>query len=448
MRYNEFKPLTEGPVWDWIKNALSTIVGKTKSVLQKLGFGQSGEIKLSSSKQPVKEAVNQALYGYMAEYSTCYELTKLINEAGFSVSYRQGNGNLAHGESAVKLAKDFKDDYAIYVLSTAKDNEKDKAQAQIELQGRAGEDLAKAMFDDAIIPAEDVHLLKFEVIHSGESMKYETKADAVLKITKEGSNEVVDEIKASLKSYKDWQVNLNNSTIISIFKNLGITLEEDDRIFLKTGQDIRMAIFGIYRDAVKAVKDGKKYKEVYNKAKKDIIDIYGDIVWIPALDELFSEESVTSGSSLKGGPTYRAAADALQDTWKVIASDYLTRYAAILNKEYKANRESANAAFMAIMGFDNAEDFYLAVLNTSKKAESEFTVRSSRVSKEYRKLVEQFNNNLKLEFIHTVNNTASITINYYSGENELIQSTGISIGKSASMGMAKNNWFLDFKSLK
>lgn len=450
MRYNEFKPLNEGTIGDilsYIKRLGLSLVRKIRSGLNKLGFGQTIEVKIiNTAPHTVTEAktkINQARFGYMSEYGTCLSLTELIHNAGLSVTYRQGNGSVANGNEAIDLARSFNDDYANAILS-----DDATAQDEVDLQIRAGAAMAQAMFDDAIAKTEDLYLLDFEVIHTGESMKFETKADAILRITKKDTSKVLSEIKASLKSYKKWKVNLSNSTVISIFKNLGIRLSEKDRAFLKNGQDIRQTIAGIYRDAVKAVTAGKKYSDVHKTAISKIKALYGQDVLTVGIENLFSEVSVTEGLGLKGGPNYKEAGSALQSAWKEMASEFLADYAAILQREYNADRVNVNEKFLELMGLNGADDFYLAVLDTSKNRATEFVVRSSRTSKEYAMLVEQFTNNLRLEFIHTAGNTASLTINYYTNNNDLMQSTSITVGKSGSMGLAKNNWFFDFAGIK
>ena len=446
MRFKEFN-LTETTIQSIIATITKTtlkIVNMLISKLSRLKFGQTTEVMIINSKpHKVTEASagSQAKSGYMAEYATCHELTKLIHEQGLMVSYKQGDGQQEVGGDAVALSEQFKNEYSDNILAGVK-NQK-TAQADIDLQIRAGKAMAKAMFEDAILPAEDLNICMFEVIHTGESMKFETKADAILRVAKLESKEVLDTLKASLKSYKGWSVNLSNTTIISIFDNLDIKIPDADSKYLKHGQQIRQTLFGIYKAAVNNY-DGKNYKTVYNKAKQESTKAYGAEIWTPDMEMLYSEASIRDGLGISK-PTPQITKSALGAAWKAIAPKYLSRYAKVLQAGYNNNKTAVNLKLLEMLGIDGNDDFYLAVHNKGKDT---FEVLTSRKSKAYADLLVKFNTGLDVKVSYPPDSTATLKVDFLAPDGEMLRSTNISIGVSGSTGLAKNNWWFPFGDLR
>lgn len=446
MRYYEFQ-LTETSIQNiiaTIKKTTLKVVNVLISKLSHLKFGQTAEVKIINSKpHKITEANtgSQAKSGYMAEYATCHELTKLIHSQGLLVSYKQGDGKHEVGSDAVKLSEQFKNEYAENILAGVKNPE--AAQNDIDLQIRAGEAMAKAMFDDAILPGEDLNICTFEVIHTGESMKFETKADAILRVAKLESKEVVDTLKASLKSYKGWSVNLSNTTIISIFDNLGIKIPEADSKYLKHGQQIRQTLFGIYKGAVNDY-NGKNYKTVKSAAKKASTKAYGTEIWTPDMEMLYSEASLRDGLGV-AKPTPQITKSALGSAWKAIAPKYLSRYSKVLQTGYNKNKTAVNLKLLEMLGIDGNDDFYLAVHN---KGKDEFDVLTSRKSRAYADLLVKFNTGLNVKFSYPPESTATLRVDFLAPDGEVLRSTNISIGVSGSTGLAKNNWWFPFGDLR
>ena len=192
-----------------IRGLIQRGLKKTKAIFKKvfsrINFGQKVRIPVTLPRTVQENIDAKSRLGYFSEIVTAVELAKNIVASG---------GHLGMRTKLPMLQQQLKTDQAVLKRELSARDAKD-----IKRQLAAGKAMADAIFAD-VQAAEDYKFLEFEIELTGDSGKGTTKADMVLTVTKKNEKEVIDEIHASLKSYKTNNINLANNTYISFFKTL------------------------------------------------------------------------------------------------------------------------------------------------------------------------------------------------------------------------------------
>lgn len=363
---------------------VNAIKNKIKQSLRFLGFGRTVRIPLGSY---MSEDVDfKSRLGYLSEYATAMELSKIIDQAGGRLTQRSTPAHLTQLYNKKKQEL-----VALKAPAT-----------EISRQEGAGLKMGDQIFKDAIYEAEDFPALTFDIELTGDSGKGVTKADLVLSITKDNQKQIVDRIMASLKAYKTAQINLANSTYISLFKNL--FYDNQNTLPRDTGEFI-------------------------NKFVKD----YGSMTEIR---ELYRLQNII-GDEIKGGAT---KADA-RKTAKATHGDVIELTAKIFAAHYKTHKKEVNERMLKILGFDGEDDFYAAIGKTGDKQ----AIISSRASRELQAMMQQLKAgfNLTIERNGTTNNAH---VKFIGINGQLITQANITFADTGGKyAQGKSNAFVDFK---
>lgn len=400
-----------------IKTLYSRAIALIKAGLSRLGFGQSVSIKLSDGKlTEMADAGQQSKLGYYSEYITASELLRLLNDNNLKCEF-QGSSKKAAVNKCAKHANDYLK-ILNDITSQLDGSSKDKFISEIGRQEINGKKMAESIYNDAIVVSDDLAFLNFEVVLTGDALKGENKADVVLNITKDSKKDVVDSIMASLKSYKSWNVNLSNTTIMSFFANLGIPLKGNIANKMKLHQNIRAEIWKYYKaNDFKSV--SANYGPKVAKVVKPMFDGQG-------------RKTATQKDK-----------DTLQQAYLTYSDIFLKDFIRTFDGLYKKNKKSVNEKMLELLGFDNSDDFYLAVGNAKN-----VKVLSNRTSDSYKELVEQLNKNYNLKITYNPKNTSTMTVEFNDPKgNNLIKGT-LAFGKTGSTGSTKINYFVDFSKFK
>jgi hypothetical protein len=409
-----------------------------------------GKKKSGDSDKPAR----QAYYGYLSEFATVSELVKIINENGFPVHLCQKSSISsieASNKSAISVAEKRTADF---ISLNKMDNPKEKAELNRNLE--AGKELAKAIFNDGIINIPDLAFCEFTVAHTGELLKKKSTADISLVINKQDDQKVVDEILASLKSYKTWKINLVNNTIVSFLNHTGldeiIRKEKDgdalmDRI--KADQDIRQNIHGLITKLINS-------KKTYNECKNEIIKLYSQEVWdIVQPTFQMSNEEVIKWKYHKPDRKKGEVKGTREKDWDLTLQEAFREWVKTsgitlknaMKKAHEKHTKEVNENILNLIGFTKgADDFYLAV-----KEKNNMKVVSSRTSKAYKKITDSLCEEFKLIFEYVDNKNPdkiSLGVKFLTPKNELIIGGEITFSKSGSLSKTKTNFMLDFSDLK
>jgi len=399
-----------------VESKLSSVVNNIiRKLISTLNFGKQKKIKISMRINEDAGGL-QAQYGYFSEFVTATSLAQHLYENNHDVVFRG-----KHGTNAVSSLLEYQKKYENYIRKV---DDSKKVEEKLTIQKVRGSKMGSEIYKDAIHSSVDIPFLEFDVLLTGESGKGITKADVELVIKKQGDKEAIDTIYASLKSYKSWSINLANTTLVSFINRMKMKVSDWDMETIKTGQNIRQDITSIFLN-----------DKIINK-KKAISKKYSNAVWnaVKGWKPVSTRKEIT-----------REHKNMLQQAYLKHSVDFLPYFVDVLNKAYKKDRRNINDNFLDLMGFDGADDVYMAV-GTIKNVQ----VVSSRNSAEFKKLLDDMigNKNLNIEFIHKKGNTSSIMVKVTDGFGNLIIAGTWSIGKTGSLGQAKINAFMDFKFLK
>lgn len=327
-----------------LKSILTSALIKIKSLFSGLKFGQTKSITLNF--KPINEEVDlKSRLGYYSEYTTAYQLSLKIKEAG---------GNLTTSRSNPITLKQ-------QMIAKKADLVKVKAPAdEIKRMETAGEKMADQIFKDIVLNGEDFNVLQFDIHLTGDSEKGISKSDLVLTVGKMNKIEVVDRINASLKAYKSGNINLSNSTFVSFIKTL-------------------------FYDTVET----KNTEQFIEKFAKD----YGsseDLKVIHNLQNIIKTK-MDKGASKEDARKYA----------KTTHGTVIGLIVKIFNTHYKKNKDEINQRMLKMLGFDGEDDFYAAIGEVGKQK-----VVSSRKSKEMQQMLSDLHKgfNLTVERNGTTNN--------------------------------------------
>ena len=372
-----------------IQRGLKKVKSIFKKVFSKIQFGQRIRIPVTLPKIMSEGVDAKSRLGYFSEIVTAVELAKNIENSPASLGMRTKLG---------ALEKQQKDNEAELKRELNAKDAKD-----IKRQLAAGKAMADAIFAD-VQTALDYKFLEFEIELTGDSGKGTTKADLVITVTKKNEKQVVDEIHASLKSYKTSNINLANSTYIS---------------FLKT----------LFYDTGKAERSTPDFIEQFAKD-------FGSRSQIQQLTDL---QNIIPNYMKQGKSKEEARAVA-----KASHRSVIQLIVEIFDTYYMSHKKKINDRMLFLLGLDGSDDFYAAIGKDEKKQ----TVISSRTSAKMKELI----NNVKGDFLLTVkhnegtNNANIIFLSpdgspFFSG-NLTFTDTG---GKSAQ---GKSNAFFNFKGFE
>jgi hypothetical protein len=344
-----------------IKMASRALSNQIKKAFSRLDFGKRTKINLNyvSGGRPLNEATEtidlKSRMGYYSEFCTAYEVAKLIENAGAELKGMTSAQLLQHRDNYKReklLCKDCK-----FPKATP-------AQVREEAQRmeESGIGLAASIWSDIRQNATDLELIEFEVVLTGESGKGRTKADIELFARKKSTREVVDHIEASLKAYKDWNINVSNSTFTSWVINL--LAPEIGGFENKGSVDSKITAF---------------------------VSKYGLEKEMRRIQELQSGENSPAKMKRKIG---REAAKKMVDDQGVYI-EVRNLMIKVFEDQYKSRKEEINENFLKLLGFDGADDLYLAVQN---KAGKQVSVLSSRQSKGFNEILDAMKKGYTIDF--------------------------------------------------
>jgi hypothetical protein len=400
--------LNEGKIGKFLKKAKSGLSSFIKKIISSLGFGQTKKIQLSSMNEKVTSGM-QAQLGYYSEYVTAQEIIRSLMSDNLSVSL---NGSKSNPKSAIdKKVSEYRN--TILTIDPKLEDEV----ARMEQQGYQ---MGQSIYSDAIISSDDLILIHFNVILTGDSLKGKNKADVVVEITKQDTKEVIDNIMASLKAYKGWKINLANNTLTSFFTNLGVKLDSKSAEKLNHLQSVRARLWRFYvNDDFKGLK--KSYGSKVASAVKPMFK---------TKYEKGTEPTAQHKKFIKAGHD-------------VIQKDISNYFVGLLKNEYKKNKLGINKNILSLLGFDGTDDFYLAV-----KQRNKISVLSNRTSPMYKKLIEQIQSDFELVIRYKEKSPSIIYIDFYDVNKNKILNSEISVGQTASVGQSRTNWKVDFSQFK
>lgn len=332
-----------------------------KRTLGKLGFGQRTKISLNfaTGGRQLNEAAKDKLdlksrMGYYSEFCTALELAKIIDGAGANLVGMSLRDLETHRNNYKK------DKLMCRECDFGRDTKKVPAEAKRMEDSGVG--LAKSIWNDITQNATDLQVTDFEVVLTGESGKGVTKADIELFAYKKNTREVVDHIEASLKAYKDWNINVSNSTFTSWVINL-------------LAPDI----------------GGFQTKATVESKVTEFIKRFGLEKQMRRIQELQSGEQ--SPAKLKKTIGREAAKKMVDD--EGVYMEVRNLMIDVFEKNYNKRKAEINENFMKLLGFDGADDLYLAV---QKKAGGDVAVLSSRTSKGFNEILESMKKDFDIEF--------------------------------------------------
>lgn len=331
LKFNTFVELEES----FIRRALTSTLKKIRSLFKSLKFGRKVKTKISLS-QFNEEIDLKSRLGYLSEYATAAALAKIINEQGLNLTSRSNPEKL--NQEYIKKRDEVKNFGA--------------KSSEIKRMEDAGANMANQIFNDIITNGEDLATLTFDIELTGDSGKGVTKADLVLTVSKDSKDEIIDKIVASLKAYKSSNINLSNSTFISLIKTIfydsdaGLPTKSDDFI-IRFAQD-----YGSQEDLSKL---------------KDLQNIIG--------------------TEIKKGKSKEDARKVAKSTHGEVI-EIISR---VFNKYYPKNKKEINERILHMLGLDGSDDFYAAIGEAGKQK-----VISSRKSKQLQKMLDELSKGFEL----------------------------------------------------
>jgi hypothetical protein len=372
-----------------IQRGLKKAKALFKKVFSKINFGQKVRIPVSLPKIIQENIDAKSRLGYFSEIVTAVELAKNIVASG---------GHLGIRTKLDALKRQLKDDEAVLKRELNAKDAKD-----IKRQMAAGKAMADAIFAD-VQAAEDYKFLEFEIELTGDSGKGTTKADMVLTVTKKNEKEVIDEIHASLKSYKTNNINLANNTYISFFKTL-------------------------FYDKGTAATSSAEFIEQFAKD-------FGSRNQVRRLIEL---QNIIP-TLMKAGKTKEEARKVAKESHPEVIEIIVE----IFDTYYQTHKKVLNDRMLFLLGLDSSDDFYASIGKDASKQK----VISSRMSKKMKELLD----NVKKDFSLSIRRnpgTSNANIEFLSPDGSPFFSGNITFtdtGGASAQG--KSNAFFNFKGFE
>lgn len=357
--YTNINDLDES-ILSFSRNLFSNIKNKIKKTFSKFKSGETVKVKLNfaTAGKILKEATEKvdlkSRMGYYSEFCTAYALSKLIEAEGMSLV----------GNTSDQL-KNIRDNYKKNKLLDRKLNfgkDSTKVPGEIIRMEESGVALAVSIWKDMKQNIEDIEVVDFEIKITGESGKGVTKADIELIARKKNSAQIVNHIEASLKAYKNWNINVSNSTFTSWIINL-------------LAPDI----------------GGFKTKTTVDSKVSEFIKRYGLEKQMRRIQELQSGEN--SPAKLKKTIGREEAKKILDDQGVYIEVRNLM--IDVFENQYSSRKQEINDNFLKLLGFDGTDNVYLAV---QKEAGKKVSVLSSKSSEEFNQILSSLKKKFDIEF--------------------------------------------------
>ena len=390
MIYSFHKYLRRAPLLSegWFSTVVSWVKQKLQQLFSRLGFGETIEMKIPT--QLSEGADIRAFIGYYAETVTAKVLAEQIQSAG---------GRLAN-TATVEIFKR---------LSAERLKKAKNAAApatEITRANEAGRALGVQIWKDIAEQATDFPALTFDIILSGDSEKGKSKADLILRVTKDSNQKVLATIAASLKVYKTASINLANTSFISLIKKL--FYDPADPIHART---------------VTTEEFIERFVEDYGEEMR------------PALKKLVSYQQLIARKTSQGVSKSEARRLA-----KLSHPQVIDLIVTIFSQHYRGrNKAKINARFLKLLGFDEAEDFYAAIGTRGTPR-----VISSRQSEEFKALLAAFQSSITISMERNKNtNNIRVVVTDAHGT-ELLHGTITFADSGGTTAAGKTNFFVDF----
>lgn len=380
---------------NWITSILTWFHQRLVSFFAKLGFGQTQEIIIPMENTRMEEAVGadiRALVGYYAEIKTAQILAEQI---------KSGGGRLSSNTNTNSLTKQAEERLTRARRAGASPEELTRATM-------AATAIGTQMWADVLTTATDLPFLTFDIELAGESQKGKSKADLILRVTKDNEETVIDTIMASLKVYKTANINLANTSFISLIKKLFYDERHPIQSRSVTVEDFIAQFTKDYGAEMKA-----------------------------ELEKLYQHQQLISREMERGRTKEKARKLA-----KLSHPDVIDLIVRIFHSNYTGRRKSnINQRFLKLLGFDGGEDFYAAI-GTRK-----IRVLSSRQSEGFQRLMDA----LKTKFTITIErnkNTNNALVSVIGPDDEIVLRGTLTFADSGGSAAAgKTNFFVDFSNL-
>lgn len=380
LKFNEFSQIEEFS----LRGAITSVLKKIRSAFKSLKFGKKVKTKISLSSMNEQVDLKSRL-GYLSEYATAASLAEVIEKQGLQLSDRS---------DPKKLMSE-------YVKKRDEVKKLGAKPSEIKRMEDAGSNMANQIFSDIVTNGEDLATLTFDIELTGDSGKGVTKADLILTITKDSKKQIIDKIVASLKAYKSSNINLSNSTFISLIK----TIFYDAGVNLPSKSDDFIVRFGMDYGSEADLRKLQEYQNII-------------------------------GTEMKKGKSK-------EDARKIAKSKHgevIEIISKIFNTYYPKHKEEINERILHMLGLDGSDDFYSAIGEAGKQK-----VISSRKSKELQKMLDQLSKGFDLTIERNGNtNNANMIFKAPNG-GVIINAVNITFadtgGKSAQ---GKTNAFMSF----
>jgi|APGre2960657423_1045063.scaffolds.fasta_scaffold65738_1 hypothetical protein len=346
--------------------------------------------------------------GYFSEFVVAYELASLIDNEGGKLTERSKLGKL---KSNMLLRK--------AELINLKINAE-----ELKRQETGGKVIAKQMFEDLILNGKegnDYHTLEFDIQLTGDSAKGVDKADVVITVKRPSKNTIIDKIAASLKTYKQPNINLSNKTFTGLLKDLTGDPEYENKSLQKFENIIFTSMVQEFMK-IKKIKDFKLAESIVGSGEA-FLKKYG-VTLFNKLKEAGRAASKTSHKQVS----------------KLIVSEF--------NKVYEKNKKKMNENLLHLIGLDGSDDFYAAIGTAGKQK-----VLSSRQSKEMKEFLDSVKTNKLNIKMQPSSSGNAIEVNIIL-EKEVIAKSTISFtdtgigskGMTKSKGAGKTNFWFNVKA--
>ena len=367
--------LLQESFWSDIKSGSKRLISYFSKVFSKLQFGQKVEIDLadylssSSSSSSLDEAKKKdrevfnltAMIGYYNEYCVGWKLAYGLEHNGIKIKTNVSEG-----------LKQFADDYRSYIVDNIlkfKPNTPEQVFAELKRAEEGGEIMAKKIWDE-IRDDHDFKLIEVDIHLTGSIVDKDAprsekgKEDVKITIRKLDTEEVLEEIKASLKLYKSSSgVNIYNATFAS---------------YLMT------VITGTEKPAT-----GKKAIEAF---LKDAPQFREDIETVLSVTEKWL--TIKNDAKKNNDPDYRKKANQYitQNRGYQQMRDLL--FNKIFKYYYAIDKAGINNRILKRLGLDGADDVYLLVGSDREK----MIAVSSRTSEAFKHVYEEFKKEFNVRF--------------------------------------------------
>lgn len=358
LRFKEYLELEEGifgNILTSVKRGISRFVTFLKNALGRLGFGSEKKFSISNLvgthiSEKKLEDDNYDLtsrIGYYHEHCVAYDMARILRETGFNV-LNQPPSLLNRRESEKFKITGNRDKFR---ASQRKNIDKELRRAEI------GAVLVSQKIIDDVKKIDDVVLMEFEIIHTGTTAADGVaKEDVELVVRKKDTQEVIDDVKASLKAYKKPSINLSNKTFPSYINGV---------LFPKI--DLQGKTF-----LAKFMSNNPQYESLINHMS-------------------FYSDEWKKNKKEKGRP-YANKVINNQKGFQVIRNGLLLT---IFDEAYKTDKKGINERIIQSLGLDGADDVYMAIgtdVNNMK-------IVSSRSSQAFQRLYQSLKNEFTVRFV-------------------------------------------------